>query len=42
MQTVAEVVESDAILDELRTIGVDYAQGYAIHRPSPLAQLVGG
>lgn len=40
MDTVAEFVESDAILDELRDIGVDYAQGFSIHRPSPLSQLV--
>jgi EAL domain-containing protein (putative c-di-GMP-specific phosphodiesterase class I) len=40
MDTVAEFVESDAILEELKDIGVDYAQGYSIHRPSPLAQLV--
>lgn len=40
MDTVAEFVESDAILEELREIGVDYAQGYGIHRPSPLSQLV--
>jgi EAL domain-containing protein (putative c-di-GMP-specific phosphodiesterase class I) len=31
--TVAEYVESPMILDALRQIGVDYAQGYAIHRP---------
>lgn len=37
LRTVAEFVESDAILDKLRAVGVDYAQGYAIHRPAPLA-----
>jgi diguanylate cyclase (GGDEF)-like protein len=36
LRTVAEFVESDAILDCLREIGVDYAQGYAIGRPGPL------
>ncbi|NQZ07938.1 MAG: EAL domain-containing protein [Algicola sp.] len=40
METVAEFVESDAILQELRVIGVDYAQGFGIHRPSPLSHLV--
>ncbi len=40
MQTVAEFVESDAIFNELKAIGVDYAQGYSIHRPAPLSQLV--
>ena len=33
LRTVAEYVESPMILDALREIGVDYAQGYAIHRP---------
>jgi EAL domain-containing protein (putative c-di-GMP-specific phosphodiesterase class I) len=33
--TVAEFVESDEILEALREIGVDYAQGYAIGKPSP-------
>lgn len=33
MRTVAEYVESPAILAKLREIGVDYAQGYAIHKP---------
>jgi diguanylate cyclase (GGDEF)-like protein len=36
LRTVAEFVESEAILDCLREIGVDYAQGYAIGRPGPL------
>lgn len=36
MQTVAEFVENDAIMDKLREIGVDYAQGYGISRPQPL------
>jgi diguanylate cyclase (GGDEF)-like protein/PAS domain S-box-containing protein len=35
-QTVAEYVENDALLVRLREIGVDYAQGYAIHEPEPL------
>lgn len=35
-QTVAEFVESDLLLERLRSIGVDYAQGYAIHVPEPL------
>jgi diguanylate cyclase (GGDEF)-like protein len=33
MQTVAEYVESSEILDALREVGVDYAQGYAVHKP---------
>jgi diguanylate cyclase (GGDEF)-like protein/PAS domain S-box-containing protein len=33
--TVAEFVESNEILEALREIGVDYAQGYAIGKPLP-------
>jgi len=33
LRTVAEFVESPQILEALREIGVDYAQGYAIHKP---------
>jgi diguanylate cyclase (GGDEF)-like protein/PAS domain S-box-containing protein len=39
--TIAEFVEDQAILDELRTIGVDYAQGFGIARPRPLADYPG-
>jgi len=35
-KTIAEFVEDDAILDKLRSIGVDYAQGYGIGMPAPL------
>ncbi|KJC61551.1 hypothetical protein UP10_06660 [Bradyrhizobium sp. LTSPM299] len=38
-QVVAEFVESLAILDELRLIGVDYVQGYAIGKPVPVLTL---
>ncbi|BCX89571.1 hypothetical protein MIN45_P1944 [Methylomarinovum tepidoasis] len=34
-KTVAEFVENEAILEYLREIGVDYAQGYHIGRPAP-------
>jgi diguanylate cyclase (GGDEF)-like protein/PAS domain S-box-containing protein len=37
--TVAECVESAAVLEELRRIGVDFAQGYFVARPLPIAQL---
>ncbi len=36
IQTIAEFVENEAILDKLREIGVNYAQGYHIHKPEPL------
>ncbi|TVS09089.1 MAG: DUF1631 family protein [Gammaproteobacteria bacterium] len=35
-QTIAECVEGEAILERLREIGVDYAQGWGIERPKPL------
>ena len=38
--TVAEYVESAAIIEKLSEIGVDYAQGYAIHRPEPLEEMM--
>ena len=36
IQTIAEFVENEAILEKLREIGVNYAQGYGIAQPSPL------
>lgn len=39
IQTVAEFVENDAILEQLRQLGVDYAQGYGIHKPAPLQSM---
>lgn len=35
IQTIAEWVESEITLDELKKIGVDYAQGYAVGVPLP-------
>ncbi|HSC83968.1 MAG TPA: EAL domain-containing protein [Pseudomonas sp.] len=37
--TVAEFVESEPILNALRTIGVDFAQGYVLSRPLPFIEL---
>jgi EAL domain-containing protein (putative c-di-GMP-specific phosphodiesterase class I) len=34
-RTIAEFVESEDILQALREIGVDYAQGYAVGKPKP-------
>ncbi len=36
LETIAEWVESQAILLKVRQIGVDYAQGYALGHPRPL------
>ena len=40
MTTVAEWVASPALLVKLAEIGVDYAQGYAVHTPCRLDELV--
>ena len=37
IRTTAEYVENDRILAKLREMGVDYAQGFGIHVPEPLA-----
>ena len=42
METIAEFVENDQILDRLCEIGVDYAQGYRIGKPRLLAELIAG
>mgnify|MGYP001183595941 CR=1 FL=1 len=39
-KTVAEFVENTAIIDRLLELGVDYAQGYIVSKPKPLAELV--
>ncbi len=39
-RTIAEYVENPAILERLRAIGVDYAQGYGIGRPQPLKHIL--
>jgi EAL domain-containing protein (putative c-di-GMP-specific phosphodiesterase class I) len=36
IKTVAEYAENDAIIQELRSMGVDYAQGYGVCKPTPL------
>jgi EAL domain-containing protein (putative c-di-GMP-specific phosphodiesterase class I) len=38
--TVAEYVESDEIAREVRRLGVDYGQGYALGKPEPLSKLL--
>ena len=39
-KTIAEFVENDAILAKLEEIGVDYAQGYGIGMPEPVASVL--
>jgi EAL domain-containing protein (putative c-di-GMP-specific phosphodiesterase class I) len=36
IKTVAEYAENDAIIQELRSMGMDYAQGYGVCKPKPL------
>ena len=38
-QTIAEFVENKDILNELRQIGVDYAQGYGIGQPKTIEEM---
>ncbi|MBI5040093.1 MAG: EAL domain-containing protein [Gammaproteobacteria bacterium] len=42
MKTVAEFVENAEILEILRDIGIDRAQGYFLGKPAPLAELFSG
>ncbi|AFY39702.1 diguanylate cyclase/phosphodiesterase with PAS/PAC sensor(s) [[Leptolyngbya] sp. PCC 7376] len=39
IKTIAEFVEDEETLQKLRELDVDYAQGYGIHRPSPLRHM---
>ncbi len=38
--TVAEHVEHPAVLERLRELGVDYAQGFLLHKPEPIEELL--
>jgi len=40
LRTVAECVESDAIRDIVRQLGVEFGQGFSIGRPQPLDQVI--
>jgi len=40
LQTIAEFVENEDALEKLRLIRVDYGQGYGIHVPQPLDDLL--
>ena len=40
IKTVAEYVETPEILAHVRTLGVDYAQGYLLHKPGPIDTLL--
>ena len=38
-KTIAEFVENEEILDVLRSVGVNYAQGYGVGMPMPIESL---
>lgn len=40
LETIAEYVETEAVHDVLKEIGVDYGQGWTIHKPVILSELV--
>lgn len=40
LTTIAEFVESEAVLEVIRALGVDYVQGYGIEKPRPLAEFL--
>lgn len=39
VRAIAEFVESEETLEKLRELGIDYAQGFGIARPEPIARL---
>ena len=39
IKTIAEFVESEEILQDLRKLGVNYVQGYHISRPQLLSEI---
>jgi len=39
-KTIAEFVENDEIIQRLKILGVDYAQGYGIDEPQPFKQIL--
>jgi Amt family ammonium transporter len=41
LETIAEFVETEEILQRLKAIGVDYVQGYGVCRPFPIKHLLG-
>ena len=40
IKTIAEFVEDEATLSALRSLGVDHAQGYLVHRPQDLDEVL--
>ena len=40
VKTVAEFVEDPEVMDRLAAYGVDFAQGYLVHRPAPIDEIL--
>ena len=40
IKTIAEFVENTDILEALRELGVDFAQGYGVAKPAPLEEIL--
>jgi diguanylate cyclase (GGDEF)-like protein/PAS domain S-box-containing protein len=40
MKTIAEFVETEAIMEQVKEVGVDYAQGYSIGKPIPFKDVI--
>jgi EAL domain-containing protein (putative c-di-GMP-specific phosphodiesterase class I) len=40
LTTVAEYIETDEIRTRIESLGVDYGQGFAIARPTPLVDIL--
>ncbi len=40
IETIAEFVENAQILAKIEELGVDFAQGYLVHRPEPIEQVL--
>jgi len=40
LETIAEFVENDQILEKLREIGIDYVQGYRLGKPMPIDSIL--
>jgi len=40
LQTIAEFVESKSIEKKLAELGIDYAQGFGVHKPQPLEEII--
>ena len=42
VRTVAEFVDRPAVLERVKALGIDFAQGYLLHEPQPLEALLAG